>query len=356
MQLKLLITAMRRHFDRWFHRRNIIIVSPHKVKHLSLGPLAQCCALAFALVCLSWASYSTGSYFAARQALKAQGQTLRSVVIGRTDSINPLLRLAPPITGQTAEEDTQEPMYTLSALNENKMAAKMALLEQQLADLKNANKEIVERVRDKTAGRIDDLESIIRSTGLNPQTLKKQYSQSKPKGKGQGGPYIPDDLSKLVPEAGEMFIALDQMALLGSIIQTLPLATPIQNASEESPFGHRADPFTGRLAFHSGIDLAGPEGAKIRATANGKIVDAGRSGAYGNAVDIDHGLGIVTRYGHLSQILVQAGQQVKKGDIIGIQGSTGRSTGNHLHYEVRYRDNAMNPKNFMKAGAHVVEE
>lgn len=354
MQLKAFITATRKYLSRWFHQRNIIIVSPHKVKHLSVGPIVQCVGLAVCAACLSWASYSTGSYFAARQALKAQGQTLRSVVSSRADTVNPLFKLAPPITGQQADEAQAEPLATLSALSENKMAAKVALLEQQVAELKNANKEMVDRVRLKTAGRIEDLESIIRSTGLDPESLKKQVAKDRPG--NQGGPYIPEDLSKLVPDAEAMFVELDKMAVLNQIIGLLPLGVPVEAASEESGFGHRIDPFNGHLALHSGLDLAGPAGAKIHATSDGKVTAAGRNGAYGNAVDISHGYGITTRYGHLSQILAKEGQTVKRGDVIGIQGSTGRSTGPHLHYEVRYRDTPLNPKNFLKAGEHVSEE
>ena len=91
-------------------------------------------------------------------------------------------------------------------------------------------------------------------------------------------------------------------------------------------------------------------------TADGKVVSAGRNGAYGNAIDIEHGFGVSTRYAHLSEILVHEGQMVKKGDPIGVEGSTGRSTGLHLHYEVRYHDQAMNPKNFLEAKHEVSEE
>ena len=128
--------------------------------------------------------------------------------------------------------------------------------------------------------------------------------------------------------------------MLRQIVGNLPLAMPIQNAEEQSPFGHRLDPFTRHFAFHSGLDLSGPTGAKIYSTAAGKVVAAGRDGAYGNAIDIDHGFGIVTRYGHLSKILVKEGQQVARGEVIAIQGSFDRSTGAHLHYEVRYHDSA----------------
>lgn len=154
-----------------------------------------------------------------------------------------------------------------------------------------------------------------------------------------------------------MYNTLDELATLQQVMESLPLSSPIHNGGDEqSPFGNRIDPFTGRLAFHSGLDLSGPHGTKVLSTGDGKVVAAGRDGAYGNAVDVQHGFGLMTRYAHLSQVLVKEGQAVKKGDVLGIQGSTGRSTGEHVHYEVRYNKRPMNPKNFLKAGQHVSEE
>ena len=149
---------------------------------------------------------------------------------------------------------------------------------------------------------------------------------------------------------------LDKLAVLRQIVGILPLSEPIENAERQSPFGHRIDPFNGHLAFHSGLDLSGPPGTKIHSTGDGKVVFAGIGGAYGNVVDIDHGFGVTTRYGHLSEIFVKEGQTVNSGDIIGVQGSTGRCTGPHLHYEVRYHEQPMNPANFLDAGHYVSEE
>jgi murein DD-endopeptidase MepM/ murein hydrolase activator NlpD len=152
-----------------------------------------------------------------------------------------------------------------------------------------------------------------------------------------------------------MLANLEEMEILRRIVDRLPLAKPVYGAVEMSRFGTRIDPFTRRPAFHSGLDLAGPAGTKVRVTADGKVIDAKRDGAYGLKVDVDHGLGIVTRYAHLSRILVSPGQQVKIGETVGIQGSTGRSTGAHLHYEVRHKDTPINPKNFLNARRYVAQ-
>ena len=114
-----------------------------------------------------------------------------------------------------------------------------------------------------------------------------------------------------------------------------------------SPFGIRRDPFTGRRRFHEGIDITNRVGAPVIAPADGVVVFAGRNGGYGKVIYISHGFGITTRYGHLSRILVKVGQHVQRGDVIGKIGNTGRSTGPHLHYEVRINNKPVNPINFI---------
>ena len=126
------------------------------------------------------------------------------------------------------------------------------------------------------------------------------------------------------------------------------------NFDRTSGFGARIDPFTGRYAFHPGIDFAGPWGSVVHATAPGTVVFAGNRGGYGNMVEIDHGYGIHTRYGHLSMISVRVGTRIAKGAALGRVGSTGRSTGPHVHYEVWYDDVVKNPNNFIEAGRHVL--
>jgi murein DD-endopeptidase MepM/ murein hydrolase activator NlpD len=117
-----------------------------------------------------------------------------------------------------------------------------------------------------------------------------------------------------------------------------------------SSFGSRVDPFFGRAAMHSGIDFREEYGSPIRATAAGKVISAGQNGGYGNMVEIDHGNDITTRYAHMSAISVSAGDTVVAGAIVGKLGSTGRSTGPHLHYEVRINDEAVDPMRFLRAG------
>ncbi len=368
------LAAIRACFGQWFHKRNIIIISQQKVKHVPVSGGMQFAVLAVASAGLLWASYSTGSYLAARGALKTQLQTLRTIANARIENnfntmypntSNSLAgSVLPTDNGDVYAVAMADPAGSYGAMDNNRLYARLAFLEHKVSELQSANASIIQRVREKTSGRIEDLETIIKQTGLSVDSLKKQVAGRKPERKraddvtsAQGGPYIPaTTVTELSSWESELYADLDELESLRTIVSNLPLASPLRKGSEQSPFGHRIDPFTGHLAFHSGLDISGPAGAKVYSTADGKVKTAEYDGSYGNVVDIDHGFGITTRYGHLSQILVSKGQSVGKGTAIGVQGSTGRSTGNHVHYEVRYRDQVMNPKNFLKAGSYVSQE
>jgi len=133
-------------------------------------------------------------------------------------------------------------------------------------------------------------------------------------------------------------ILADQRVLLAST----PSIWPVRGYLSAG-FGNRIDPFTGQLDFHAGIDISTPQGTKIMAPADGVVISCAVKGGYGNALIVDHGFGIVTRYAHLDHFNVRAGQRVHRGEVIGFVGSTGRSTAPHLHYEVWVRDQAQNP-------------
>ena len=146
---------------------------------------------------------------------------------------------------------------------------------------------------------------------------------------------------------------IDHYGALRRIALRLPLGRPIPGAPISSRFGVRIDPFLGTPAMHTGIDFRVPIGDAARATADGTVTIAGYNGGYGNMVEVDHGNGITTRYGHLSKIDVTVGQVVSKGTILGRTGNTGRSTGPHLHYEVRVDGDAIDPMKYFKAGSEI---
>ena len=169
---------------------------------------------------------------------------------------------------------------------------------------------------------------------------------------GQGGPFE----SVGNPTFKALFNSWKKLDQLQDGVIAIPSDKPVKtNVSFTSGFGVRSDPFHAGAAMHPGIDLAGAYGTPIYATAEGTVLRAGwNSGGYGNLVEIDHGRGIVTRYGHMSAILVQPGDHVTRGQQVGRMGSTGRSTGNHLHYEVRIDGRAVNPIPFMKSTDYVL--
>jgi murein DD-endopeptidase MepM/ murein hydrolase activator NlpD len=122
---------------------------------------------------------------------------------------------------------------------------------------------------------------------------------------------------------------------------------PLSDGLYTSNFGWRIDPFTGQNAMHEGVDFMAPEGTVVRASASGVVAFSDRHPQYGNMIELDHGNDIVTRYAHASRLLVKVGQVVRRGEKIALVGSTGRSTGNHLHFEVRYKGIAQNPVRFL---------
>ena len=207
---------------------------------------------------------------------------------------------------------------------------------------------------------VGNLRNVVRQTGINPDTFARKIAGAE----GMGGPEIPLDQVHVEgisdPQFAHAYLGaaavLDQLNGLSAALDHVPLAAPVSAASfdKSSGFGPRVDPFTGRYAFHPGIDFAGPWGSVVHATAPGVVVFAGYRGGYGNMVEIDHGYGIHTRYAHLSAINVRMGTQIGKGGALGRVGSTGRSTGPHVHYEVWYDNTVKNPSNFIEAGRHVL--
>lgn len=180
---------------------------------------------------------------------------------------------------------------------------------------------------------------------------------------GMGGPFeaAPEGASTAAGEASadaqfrSLFQTWQKLDVLEQSVIAIPSLQPVENMRLTSSFGVRSDPFHGAAAMHAGIDIPGPIGTPIYATADGVIGRAGRFGGYGNLVTVNHGKGIETRYGHLSKILVAPNTRVRRGQLIGLMGSTGRSTGSHLHYEVRVDGKAVNPMPFMQ-NASVIEQ
>ncbi len=135
----------------------------------------------------------------------------------------------------------------------------------------------------------------------------------------------------------------------GVLKDMLPNSSPVNAAFNSSSYGWRIDPFNGNKAFHEGLDFSAAEGTPIYAAAGGMVITSERTPDYGNIVKVDHGSGLETRYAHASKLMVKVGDRVEKGQILALVGSTGRSTGAHLHYEIRLNGNALDPRKYLKA-------
>jgi len=220
--------------------------------------------------------------------------------------------------------------------------ADVARMERQVASMQ-ADVAAIKQVA-QTRYRLTAVE--LKRLGLDPSRLQAQA--------GVGGPFEEAQPVRAAdPSFRELFMSWKKLEQLERGTIAIPSTMPVQGANYTSGFGVRSDPFRGRAAMHAGIDLAGPLGTPIYATADGMVGRTEWVSGYGNLVELDHGHGIQTRYGHLSRSMVAAGQRVKRGDLIALMGSTGRSTGSHLHYEVRLDGKAVNPIPFMQSTAYL---
>jgi murein DD-endopeptidase MepM/ murein hydrolase activator NlpD len=188
-------------------------------------------------------------------------------------------------------------------------------------------------------GGIAQFERVLASTGVDVKNLFSQFGVRN----GEGGPFIP------APRGGmaDTTLSPDKLAALSRLVKALPVTAPLQDYEIGSSFGERGDPINGRAAFHTGLDFRAPLESPVYATAPGVVTFAGYRDDYGKIVEIDHGHGISTRYGHLHRFVVSVGQRVALHQEIGLLGSTGRATGPHVHYEVLVNGEPQDPAKFM---------
>jgi murein DD-endopeptidase MepM/ murein hydrolase activator NlpD len=198
-------------------------------------------------------------------------------------------------------------------------------------------------------------ERALRKLGLNPQRVLALLEDRS----AMGGPLItlrPSRNGDFDPRFKRLGLSLARMDALQRGLQGIPQVIPAASTHITSSFGYRTDPFAGSPAFHAGLDFKGPTGAAIYSAAKGKVAFVGRRPGYGNCVEIDHGNGLRTRYAHMSAFRTRAGEPVVAGQVIGAVGSTGRSTGPHLHFEVRLHGRPVNPRPFLEVAPDVLEK
>jgi murein DD-endopeptidase MepM/ murein hydrolase activator NlpD len=227
-------------------------------------------------------------------------------------------------------------------------------LQNSLDRIENGQLAALASVEDGMESKMRRMRGVVTDLGLDMAHLEA----ATPRASGVGGPFIPVKLgSDAGPFERQLYrinISRAQVDRLKRTLAQVPYRKPVVGEVEfTSGFGVRSDPFLGRPAMHTGLDFRAQTGDPVRATANGKVVSAGWAGGYGRMIEIDHGNGLATRYGHLSEIGVKIGDPIKIGQVIGEVGSTGRSTGPHLHYETRIDGEAVDPQKFLRAGVRL---
>ncbi|MFN7719116.1 MAG: M23 family metallopeptidase [Sphingomonadaceae bacterium] len=255
-----------------------------------------------------------------------------------------------------AEAEAQAPSASADSRDEDKAVKTISAMVPEAAGLARIEMRQIrfaEKMTKVAQTRTLQAEAAIRQFGLNPEVLARQARNA------QGGLFEPffgkGKKDARDPRFLNLAAALGRMDAMERALAAIPTAMPAASVMMSSGFGYRADPFTGAAAMHAGLDFKGPIGTPILAAAKGKVVLAGFNGGYGNSVEIRHANGLVTRYAHLSGVDVRRGQMVERGLQIGRMGSTGRSTGSHLHFEVRLNGQAINPRKFLEANPDVLK-
>jgi murein DD-endopeptidase MepM/ murein hydrolase activator NlpD len=278
------------------------------------------------------------------------GGTLKPSPINDT-----VIFIAPP--DREARLESRAPITTAAAQVPAKFAKLNGGVETAISRLQASLDQVESRQISALAGVEETMESkmrrmrgVISDLGLNMAQLEAAVPRAP-----MGGPFVPVKLdANAGPFERQLYrinVSRAQVDKLNRTLALVPYRKPVVGEVEfTSGFGVRSDPFLGRPAMHTGLDFRAPTGDPIRATANGKVISAAYAGGYGRMVEIDHGNGLSTRYGHMSEIHVKVGEQIKIGQVIGAVGSTGRSTGPHLHYETRIDGEAVDPQKFLRAG------
>jgi murein DD-endopeptidase MepM/ murein hydrolase activator NlpD len=363
----------------WFPEREFFMRSQGQVRFIKISSRLQVFAAAIAgLMLLGWlgtmATVAVTHYLSTRERLtlldrEAQVASAESRVgayrkgldsvatdlAKRQDVIEKLVQAhvgdmptdARP--GETVSDSSSEAAQTVNKVS-------MAVPEAAgLAQLEARQLSFVERMTRLADRRAAQAGLALRQLGLNPETMLQSLEDRT----AQGGPLIALATSangKFDPRFQRLGLSLERMSVLQRGLAGVPNHLPASLEYISSGFGYRSDPFTGAGAFHAGLDFRGPIGAPIYAAAKGVVSFAGVKSGYGNCIEVDHGNGLLTRYAHMSAFRAVVGQLVSAGDAIGAIGSTGRSTGPHLHFEVRINGNPVNPRPFLEAIPHVLEK
>ncbi len=396
--------SVRSAFNRAFPERQIYHRSGGTVRYISVSPWQQVIMASGALAVLVWTIFATGSYIISGnsggiggadqrelakyqrwvQELRAKDALSRSLLEERTEDFEKttvqfeehqelLEHLLKSLEGEeelevSALKGDGAPLLIHASIEEAdiRQSREMPRTAQIYAAagpgakkraIQARNLSILDKAEDIAITRTDRARGILNLTSVNVDNIDS--------GLPMGGPLVEfsafganelsdPDTALFRKRAGQVAARIAETRYFEGIVESLPLSEPVGvSARLTSPYGLRVDPFLKRPRWHDGVDIAAFSGAPIVAAGPGKIIFAGRKSGYGKVVYLDHGNGFISRYGHLRSILAKKGDIVSTGDKIGVMGSTGRSTGAHVHFEVRFNGKAYDPVKFLKAGKHV---
>ena len=343
--------------DKAFHDRKIVIVSEEKTKTILFSKNLQMISFVFLLVAMSMIPYMFG---------KISGMWNNRPIIGRLDiPKDKYAQLNVERRVEILQNDILIVQEYLKALHKYDNFVIYDEKAGQSDSKKNSNdnltllederNNIMSELNRKALNRIYAIETFLDSAGLD---YKKITGKDAPDS-AKGGPFIPASTQDMIDSGAGTYLSnefVDQLNYLydlQKILDSLPFSIPIGYSKISSYYGVRKDPFNGRHAMHAGMDLAGLKGSYISAAGPGTVTFVGKKGAYGLMIEIDHGYGFKTRYGHLAEAKVKEGSQVARAQIIAVQGCSGRCTGDHLHYEVRIDDKTVNPITYLSRASKI---
>jgi murein DD-endopeptidase MepM/ murein hydrolase activator NlpD len=276
-----------------------------------------------------------------------KGAQLKPSPIGDT-----VIFQAPP-DREARLESRAAPAFNLrnAARTRGGMEGALARMQESLDRMEAKQSQSLSALEESFEARARRMRSVLSDLGINPG----KAAPVPPAGGAVGGPFVPANLAtdekSFERQLYRIHLSRSQVDRLNRTLLDIPVRKPVSGEIDmSSGFGMRMDPFLRAPAMHTGLDMRGDTGDPVRATANGTVISAGSNGGYGKMIEIEHRSGLSTRYAHLSAIDVKVGQTVRIGQIIGKIGSTGRSTGPHLHYETRVDGDAVDPQKYLRAG------
>ena len=383
-----------RRLCRLFRRRELYLRGEERIHYVTISPALQLAAAAFALSMLMVAGSglvgtalyrdaassradaldaAADDYWKLLQSLDALSDRLDASGAGEAAAPGALVRdmlrhemdrfrtLFPGADLMIAQLDLEQESERSSSAEADRESfkARVADLEGQIASYQSVQATWLLALGVRTKDSIALVEHAVAMTGINVEKLVARAQQNLPS--ASGGPFVAvvadsgafsENVGAIASDVGEQ---VERWEALKRIVRVLPLSAPLDQYRIGSGYGRRQDPINGRRAMHTGLDFNAPVKTPVLSTAPGRVVFAGWHREYGRLVEIDHGFGIRTRYAHLSEISVADGQEVANRARIGLLGSSGRSTGPHLHYEIVVDGKPMNPINFLEAARHVLK-